>query len=328
LTVQIADGNYHEFVSHLGGTHLRIEPIAIASDRQLPVTHPLGALLKPHFEGTLFINDSAVTGLVNPGGTVDQVAAGTLKSSILLSVNGAKDYPYSFNESSLPKVLKARGVDDPKSLPNYPYRDDGLLIWNAIYEWVAGYLTLFYADDSSVQNDAMIQAWIQDLTAPNGGQMTGIGERVTEDSPVTIQTLAYLIEAVTLIIFTGSANHAAVNFPQAPFMTYMPNMPLAGYRAAPKTTVGISEQDYLDLLPPLSQAENQLNMTYLLGSVYYTRLGNYGDSYFSDKRVQDLLKVFQEKLLDIELEIAARNEARPIEYDVLRPSKIPQSINI
>jgi len=69
-------------------------------------------------------------------------------------------------------------------------------------------------------------------------------------------------------------------------------------------------------------------MTYLLGSVYYTRLGNYGDSYFSDKRVQDLLKVFQEKLLDIELEIAARNEARPIEYDVLRPSKIPQSINI
>jgi arachidonate 15-lipoxygenase len=113
-------------------------------------------------------------------------------------------------------------------------------------------------------------------------------------------------------------------------MTYMPNMPLAGYREAPKTTVGMSEQDYLDLLPPLDQAESQMNMTYLLGSVYYTRLGNYGDSYFSDNRVKDLLKVFHEKLLSIELEITVRNEARPTEYEynVLRPSKIPQSINI
>ena len=265
---------------------------------------------------------------MNPGGTVDKVAAGTLKSSLLLSVKGAKDYPYPFNESSLPKVLKARGVDDFQCLPNYPYRDDGLLIWNAISEWVSSYLKLFYADDISVQNDAVIQAWIQDLTASNGGQMTGIGEKVTDDDPVKIQTLMYLIEAVTLIIFTASANHAAVNFPQAPFMTYMPNMPLAGYREAPKTTVGISEQDYLDLLPPLCQAESQMNMTYLLGSVYYTRLGNYGDSYFSDNRVNDVLKVFHEKLLNIELEITARNEARTTEYNVLRPTKIPQSINI
>ncbi|MBD1877254.1 lipoxygenase [Nodosilinea sp. FACHB-131] len=328
LIVQIADGNYHEFVSHLGGTHLRMEPIAIATNRNLPVTHPLGTLLRPHFEGTLFINDSAVKGLVNPGGTVDKVAAGTLKSSLLLSVKGAKDYPYPFNESSLPKVLKARGVDDSKCLPNYPYRDDGLLIWDAILEWVSSYLSLFYTDDTSVQNDAAIQSWIQDLTAPNGGQMTGIGEKLTDDGLVRIQTLTYLIEAVTLIIFTASANHAAVNFPQASFMTYMPNMPLAGYREAPKTTVGISEKDYLDLLPPLCQAESQMNMTYLLGSVYYTRLGNYGDSYFSDNRVKDILKVFHKQLLAIELEIVARNESRSTEYNVLRPSKIPQSINI
>jgi arachidonate 15-lipoxygenase len=328
LTVQIADGNYHEFISHLGGTHLRMEPIAIATNRNLPVTHPLGALLRPHFEGTLFINDSAVKGLVNLGGTVDKVAGGTLKSSLLLSVKGAKDYPYPFNKSSLPKVLKARGVDDPECLPNYPYRDDALLIWDAIFEWVLSYLKLFYADDIAVQNDALIQAWIQDLTAPNGGQMTGIGEKKTDDDPATIQTLTYLIEAVTLIIFTASANHAAVNFPQASFMTYMPNMPLAGYREAPKTTVGISEQDYLDLLPPLCQAESQMNMTYLLGSVYYTRLGNYGDSCFSDNRVKDALKIFHEKLLSIELKINARNESRPTEYNVLLPSKIPQSINI
>ncbi len=328
LTVQIADANYHEFISHLGGTHLRMEPIAIATYRKLPVTHPLGKLLLPHFEGTLFINDSAVKGLVNPGGTVDKVAAGTLKSSIMLSVKGAKNYPYVFNESSLPKVLKARGTDDVQCLPNYPYRDDGLLIWDAIYEWVSSYLSLFYANDSAVQNDAAVQDWIKDLTDPKGGQIEGIGEQTIPGAPGKIETLAYLIEAVTLIIFTGSANHAAVNFPQSTLMTYMPNMPLAGYRPAPKTTIGVSEQNYLDLLPPISQADNQMNMTYLLGSVYYTKLGYYGDSYFDNDHVKQFLNVFQKKLISIEIEITDRNNVRPTDYNTLLPSKIPQSINI
>jgi arachidonate 15-lipoxygenase len=328
LIVQIADGNYHEFISHLGGTHLRMEPIAIATYRKLPLEHPLGALLRPHFEGTLFINDSAVKGLVNPGGTVDKVAAGTLASSLLLSVKGAKEYPFSFNKSFLPMTLKNRGVDDPQFLPNYPYRDDALLIWNAIRDWVSSYLKLFYEDDSAVQNNLEIQDWIKDLTDPNGGQMTEIGEQTDDNATPQIKTLAYLIEAVTLIIFTSSANHAAVNFPQSSFMTYMPNMPLAGYKEAPKTNMGLSEADYFALLPSLTQAETQLNMTYLLGSIYYTKLGDYGDAYFADNRAIESLQEFQEKLLAIELEINTRNEVRSTHYDVLLPSKIPQSINI
>ncbi len=327
LTVQIADANYHEFISHLGGTHLRIEPIAISTYRKLPLEHPLGALLRPHFEGTLYINNSAVNGLINPGGTVDKVAAGTLESSVLLSVKGAKDYPFPFNESFLPMTFKRRGVDDPQFLPDYPYRDDALLIWNAIHDWVSSYLRLFYGDDSAVLNNPEIQAWIQDLTDPHGGQMTGIGEITDSSSTPQIRTLSYLIEAVTLIIFTASANHAAVNFPQSSFMTYMPNMPLAGYREAPKVT-DMTDEDYFALLPSLSQAETQMNMTYLLGSIYYTQLGNYGESYFTDSSVVKILQDFQESLHKIELEIQARNEVRFTHYDVLLPSKIPQSINI
>jgi arachidonate 15-lipoxygenase len=328
LTVQIADANYHEFISHLGGTHLRMEIIAISTYRQLPITHPLGILLRPHLEGTLFINDAAVNGLVNHDGTVDKVAAGTLESSLLLSVKGAQNYPFLFNESSLPMTLKSRGVDDLHCLPNYPYRDDALLIWDAINEWVSSYLKLFYLDDISVQTDPKIQAWIQDLTDPQGGQTIGIGEKVTDDAPAQIQTLTYLIEAVTLIIFTGSAAHAAVNFPQASLMAYVPNMPLAGYRPAPTTTEGIDETHYLDILPPLSQAENQMNMTYLLGSLYSQKLGDYGDSYFKDSRVKPILQAFQSRLKQIELEINTRNEVRCMHYDFLLPSRIPQSINI
>lgn len=328
LTVQIADANYHEFISHLGGTHLRMEPIAISTYRKLPLDHPLGALLRPHLEGTLFINNAAVQGLVNPGGTVDKVAAGTLESSLLLSVKGAREYPFAFNESFLPMTLKCRGVDDLQCLPNYPYRDDALLLWDAIHHWVSSYLKLFYQDDRAVQNDVEIQAWIKDLTDPNGGQMTGIGEMADNDSESRIRTITYLIEAVTLIIFTASVNHAAVNFPQSSFMTYMPNMPLAGYGKAPRKDTEMSEADYFALIPSLTQSETQMNMTYLLGSVYYTKLGDYGDSYFTDSHVAKLLQDFQESLRKIELEINARNEIRSIHYDVLRPSKIPQSVNI
>jgi arachidonate 15-lipoxygenase len=328
MTVQIADANYHELISHLGGTHLRLEPIVIATYRKLPLEHPLGALLRPHFEGTLFINDSAVKGLVNPGGTVDKVAAGTLASSLLLSVKGAKDYPFPFNESSLPTTLKMRGVDDLQGLPDYPYRDDGLLIWEAIHDWVSSYLTLFYADDSAVQNDPDIQNWITDLTDPHGGQMTGIGEITTDQPTPQIKTLAYLIEAITIILFTASANHAAVNFPQSAFLTYMPNMPLAGYSEAPQSKVDLTESNYFELLPSLSQAEAQMNMTYLLGSIYYTRLGNYGASYFKDSRVAQPLREFQENLCRIEQQINARNEVRTTHYTTLLPSKIPQSTNI
>ncbi|MEE3718259.1 lipoxygenase family protein [Tumidithrix elongata RA019] len=328
LTVQIADSNYHELISHLGRTHLWMEPIAIATYNQLEAPHPLGILLTPHFEGTLYINDSATKGLVNRGGTVDKIAAGTLESSVLLSLKGAKGYPFAFNESSLPKTLEHRGVDDANALPDYPYRDDALLLWDAIHNWVSGYLKIFYADDVKVLNDACLQNWIAELVASDRGQMTEIGEVTEEDPTPRIRTLQYLIEAVTLIIFTGSAQHAAVNFPQSSLMTYMPNMPMAGYREAPKSVTGIQEADYFDLLPSLAQSENQLNMTYLLGSVYYTQLGIYGDRYFTNELVNGCLQVFNQRLAEIELEIKARNEKRPTHYDVLLPSKIPQSINI
>jgi arachidonate 15-lipoxygenase len=332
MTVQIADANYHELISHLGRTHLWIEPIAIATYNQLPYSHALGALLLPHFEGTLFINESATKGLINLDGTVDKIAAGTLKSSVLLSVKGAKGYPFLFNQSSLPMTLKARGVDDVTALPDYPYRDDALLLWEAISQWVSDYLHIFYKSDTEVQNDKALQQWIDELVDPAKGQMVGIGE---SDRSPRIRSLVYLIEAVTLIIFTCSAQHAAVNFPQSSLMTYMPNMPLAGYRSAPQSNEEIGESDYFDLLPSLSQAENQLNMTYLLGSIYYTKLGVYkkpdakqGDRYFTDPRVENPLDVFNQRLAEIELEIKARNEKRPTHYDVLLPSKIPQSTNI
>lgn len=110
-------------------------------------------------------------------------------------------------------------------------------------------------------------------------------------------------------------------------MSYAAAVPLAGYSPASTLRGEVSEQDYLNLLPPLEQAQTQLNLTYLLGSVYYNRLGEYPIEHFTNPQVKPLLEKFQENLTQIEATIEQRNLNRPL-YRYLLPSRIPQSINI
>jgi arachidonate 15-lipoxygenase len=317
--VQVADSNYHEAVAHLGRTHLFIGPFVMATHRQLLPTHPLSILLRPHFEGTLNINNGAQSRLIAPKGGVDSSLAATIDSARALTVVGLQTY--GFNKAMLPKQLEQRGVADPETFPLYPYRDDAILLWEAIRGWVKAYLSLYYADDIAVQQDRALQNWVAELLAFDGGRVIDFGEAGK------IQTLNYLIEAVTLIIFTASAQHAAVNFPQGDIMTYTPAMPLAGYAPAPTSTTA-SEGEYFTQLPPLHQAQGQLELCYLLGQVYHTVLGQYDAGWFADDRVQAPLQQFQSRLVEIETAIATRNQSRPYPYSYLQPSKIPQSINI
>jgi arachidonate 15-lipoxygenase len=315
--VQIADANFHELITHLGRTHLFIEPLVITTQRQLAVDHPLGILLRPHFKGTLQQNARVPFELVNPGGPVDTLLGATLEISKSFTVEGV--HSYLFNDSMLPDTLKRRGVDDPNLLPDYPYRDDGLQLWYAIRQWVNNYLKLYYRSDADVVEDFELQNWIAELLSVDGGRMVGIGQ------DGRIRTLDYLIEATTLIIFTASAQHAAIGTSQRLLMTYAPAFPLAGYSPAPISTQGATDSDYIRLLPPWLQAQGQLNTLYLLGTLDYTRLGRYPIRYFSDPRVQPELERFQVNLQQIEAEITLKNQTRPV-YEFLLPSQIPQTI--
>lgn len=323
--VQMADSNYHELVSHLGRTHLVVEPFVVATN-QLPENHSLKNLLKPHLEGTVLINYGAHTSLIAPGGGVDELLASSIGSDQTLAAKGAQSYLFNFNDIDFPNTLKNRGVDDSSKLPTYPYRDDGLLIWGAIESWVKDYFSLYYSSDSSVLNDQYLQAWASTLISLDGGRLQNLGD----DGQGQIKTLDYLVKAVSTVIFTASAQHAAVNFPQKNLMMYPPAFPLARYLPVPRDPQ--QPENFINGLPPISQAQGQVNLLYLLGSVYYTNLGNYSTSAFTDDRVKSPLEKFQTNLKDIEQQINQRNSNssgdRIIPYEFLLPTKIPQSINI
>ena len=315
--VQIADGNYHEAVSHLGQTHLVVEAFIMATNNQLS-GHPVYTLLWPHFEGTLFINNAAQAKLVGPGGTVDAILSGTIDSSRVAAVKGTQAILFNFNTSSPPELLAGRGVDDAQQLPYYPYRDVALPIWNAILGWTTDYVATVYATDDGPANDRQLQNWVAELTSDQGGRVKNVG--VVVSGIEVIRTREQLAKVLAIIIFTASAQHTAVNFPQASIMSFAPAMPLAGYSPTP------SAAPWLAMLPPLDQALTQLNLGTLLGSVRYTKLGQYGSGYFTDPKVQTALDKFQKALMAIEESM--NNSGLATTYPCLLPSLVPQSINI
>ena len=316
--VETADGNLHEASTHLGRTHLAMEAFVMASYRQLGNNHPLSVLLWPHFEGTLAINNASWKYLVSDRGAVDKLCGGTIQATRSVAAHGLQNL--SVMGDQLPLTFARRGVDDRDAFPEYPFRDDSLLYWDAIHEWVAAYIRIYYQTDSDIQQDYELRAWGRELVSQDGGRLKGLPNNGA------IQRIEELIDVVTFVIYTCSVQHAAVNFPQYDCMSYVPNMPLAGYRPAPTSKSGATEADFVAMLPTLDMAELQMETTNLLGGVHYTVLGQYGRQ-LDDPRVAAPLQTFQQRIANIGSTIIERNQSRR-PYHTLAPSGIPQSINI
>jgi arachidonate 15-lipoxygenase len=313
-TVQVADLNHHEIVAHLTGTHLFIEPFVVSTHRQLSTRHPLFRLLCPHFEGTMFINLAAELALVNDGGIFDQIFFAKM-DSVRALVGKALSTP--LKERCLPRRLKSRGLLN-RAL-DHPYRDDALQYWAAIESWVTNYVEFYYANDGDIKNDRELQAWAEELASESGGRVAGMPD---------IDNRADLIEVLTLVIFTSSVEHAAVNFPQKTYAAYVPNMPAAQYLPAPSKEQEGRRAAWLEMLPPMNVAELQMTLMESLAGYHHIPLGNYGKKYFRDKRIRSYCESFNNELDRISDSIRARNTAVTHPYTTLIRELIPASINV
>lgn len=347
ICVQVADSNHHEMNSHLCRTHFVMEPIAIGTARQLAENHPLSLLLKPHLRFMLTNNHLGQERLINPGGPVDELLAGTLGESMALVKDAYANW--NLRDFAFPKEISNRGMDDTERLPHYPYRDDGMLVWQSINQFVSDYLHYFYPNPQDITNDQELQAWAGELSnsaADQGGNVKGM--------PANFTDVEDLIEVVTTIIFICGPLHSAVNYGQYDYMTFAANMPLAAYCDLPeaiKDTTGsiignargsITEKDILQLLPPYKKAADQLQSLFTLSDYRYDRLGYYDKAFqelygrkfeevFAEgdqATITGFLRQFQQNLNMNEQEIDANNQKRVVPYTYLKPSLILNSISI
>lgn len=329
--VNVAAAIQHEAVAHLGACHLIIEPMVVAANRQLAEGHPLLKLLLPHFRFTININDDAIHSLIVPGGVVACNVGIAIESTLNLVSEAHRAWRWDDNVPA--RLFALRGVE---RLPQFPFRDDTLLLWQAIHRYVDGYLRVYYRDDQDVREDSELQGFIHELTAPQYCGFKGLGGlTATGDAqrPWRIDSLDYLIEMVSLILYTAGPQHASVNYPQYPLMSYVPGVGGSLYQPMPtRSQVLSSEQDILAWYPPLDVALYGASFEYLLTGVQYDTFGHYEHNprypYFTDSRVQPHVAELQAELARIEGEIRRRNGERPWPYPYQLPSHIPNSISI
>ena len=64
------------------------------------------------------------------------------------------------NELDFPKNIQHRDVAD---IPNYHFKDDGLLLWDAIKSFVENITNIFYEHDNDIVEDYELQEWSSEL---------------------------------------------------------------------------------------------------------------------------------------------------------------------
>ena len=328
IIARCANQMYHEMFKHLGQTHLLIESFIASTHRTLPSSHPVFAILKPHFLGTVNINHFARQVLISDTGLADRYASTKIEDFRAGAASSIRDQ--NLRDLYQPQDLESRDVDD---LPYYPYRDDSLLLWDAIRQYAEEFLCIYYTDedqfrrDMDTENGGELGRWWNELTQPltlETANVTVAGLKLGK-----LEQLEDLYDVVTFIIYTSSVQHAAVNFPQGDYYTNVAANPATVSRPTP--VPGNTNRDYfLETLPPKTQSLFQMNLMFVLSALQFTRLGKFADSDFTDTRVVSAVSNFQLALEDIEQTIVDRNASLwpALKYEYLRPSRIPQSANV
>ncbi|CAL0305990.1 unnamed protein product [Lupinus luteus] len=334
------DAVYHQLISHWLHTHAVVEPFIIATKRRLSVMHPIHRILSPHFKDTMHINALARLILINSGGILERIL---FCGEFSMQISSELYKEWRFDEQGLPADLLKRGmaIEDPDVnnptgikliLQDYPYAIDGLEIWVAIKKWVNSFCSFFYIEDDAIKADVELQGWWSEI------RTYGHSDKQSETWWYEMTTLSNLVEALTTLIWTASAQHASLNYGQYDYIGYPPNRPALCRKFIPNE--GTSEfgeflkdpdKFLLNMLPDRFEMSLAVALVNVLSQhtcdeVYLGCKSSPG--WIDNELIQNRFAEFREELKEIQIRILERNRdpklknrrgPANIEYTLLYP---------
>ncbi|KAH7547072.1 hypothetical protein FEM48_Zijuj01G0268400 [Ziziphus jujuba var. spinosa] len=338
------DAGVHQLVNHWLRTHACMEPFILAAHRQMSALHPIFKLLDPHMRYTLEINALARQSLISADGVIESCFTPG-RYCMEISAAAYKNF-WRFDMEGLPADLIRRGiaVPDPSQphglkllIEDYPYANDGLLIWYALENWVRTYVNRYYPNSAAVCNDNELQNWYSESIN------VGHADLRYESWWPSLASVDDLVSILTTIIWLSSAQHAALNFGQYPYGGYVPNRPPLMRRLIPEESdpeyanfLADPQRYFLSALPSVLQATKFMAVVDTLSThspdEEYLGERQQPSIWSGDAEVVEAFYGFSAEVRQIEKEIERRNcdpnnrnrcGAGVLPYELLAPSSEP-----
>ena len=241
---------------------------------------------------------------------------------------------------SVPAAPATDWSSSKADVPGFLYKDYSLPLWYLLKDYVLSVLETeprFAATKSekektdAMKSDPEITAWFGELFDEDAANLPLRGR------PDPRKTYTDFVEFLTQLIFQGSAQHAAVNFPQYEHLSFQPARPLGLQRAMPRNSSELTEKFILESLVD-NQGISLLLTTYDILSTCCTNTLMLNES-TSNANLLDggvtikpsfptLWKSLMKKMSALEELEVARNTKEDFHYPYLYPSRVPQSIAI
>lgn len=321
-----SEAQHHQALTHLGYTHLLMEGVVICTHRNLSPSHPLFKLMAPHFLFLLAINTRGLEKLVSPGGWVDNCMTQGVKGIFELMRRGFDAWRFDV-EGQVPNELEARGLLDKEILPDYPYRDDAIPLYNIIKKYVTTVVRHHYDTDEKVHEDWELKWWREELVKPRDQNGVGL-QNIPGTSEEGFTNVQEVIDTVAAIISTCSLGHAAANFQQYEQYAFVPNYAGILLIDVPKEKKSYSEEDIMAMLPNKRMTLDIMVITKLLSSRGTNSLGDFEMQYLYDPVGVKAAEEFKKDLKKLSFETKKRNVDRFWKFEWLDPDIVPNSISV
>uniref|UniRef100_A0A8C6T655 Lipoxygenase domain-containing protein n=1 Tax=Neogobius melanostomus TaxID=47308 RepID=A0A8C6T655_9GOBI len=129
-----------------------------------------------------------------------------------------------------------------------------------------------------------------------------------------------------MVIFTSSAQHAAVNNGQVEYGGWMPNNPTSLQKPPPTKKGTVTEQTVLQTLP--DRNETQFAVIFNLTLCSQVALGHFPHEHFTEEVPCRLMRQFRAELDKLDKEIDDKNKKRKLPYMYLKPTLMENSVSI